>query len=259
MYSRLIILVLILFIAYLLVRWFIRTPPQQVAKQLRKSALYIIVALVAILAITGKLHWLFALFASLIPFAQRLLSLLRGYQLFKGVAGQFKNMGGTGQQHSAQGGNGQQSTITTAWLKVTLDHDSGDLSGVVLDGQFRGRRLEEMPLNALIALLTDCRTQDEESVPLLETYLDRRFGEQWREQFDHESTSKQQTTASNADPSIEECYEILGLAPNATIEDVKIAHRQLIQKVHPDRGGSAYLASKINKAKDILMDYLNKR
>ncbi len=257
MYSRLIILALILLIAYLLVRWFIRTPPQQVAAQLKKSALYIVVVIVAILAITGKLHWLFALFASLIPFAQRLLSLFRSYQLFKGVAGQFKNMGGTGQRHSTQSSSGQQSTITTAWLKVTLDHDTGDLSGVVLNGQFRGKRLEEMSLNALIALLADCRSQDEESAPLLETYMDRRFGEQWREQFDHDSTSNR-ATASGADLSVEECYEILGLSPNATIEDVKMAHRQLIQKVHPDRGGSVYLASKINKAKDILVDHLRK-
>jgi len=255
MYSRLIIIALFLFAAYLLVRWFIRTPPQQVTRQVKKSGLYIIIAIVAVLAVTGKLHWLFALFAGLIPFAQRLFGLLRSYQMFKGMAGQFKNMSGMGNRGNTQS-SGQQSTITTAWLKVSLDHDSGDLSGMVLEGRFRGKHLEEMPIDELILLLADCRTQDEESAPLLETYLDRRFGEQWREQFDHQSTSNQQQTANGADISIKEAYDILGLAQNASADEIKQAHKRLIQKLHPDRGGSPYLAAKINKSKDILMAHL---
>ena len=51
----------------------------------------------------------------------------------------------------------------------------------------------------------------------------------------------------------EEAMEILGLKEGATREDVVKAHRRMMQKVHPDRGGSDYLASQINKAKDTLL------
>ena len=53
--------------------------------------------------------------------------------------------------------------------------------------------------------------------------------------------------------SIDEAMEVLGLKPGYSKEDVKQAHRRMMQKVHPDRGGSDYLAAQINQAKDILL------
>lgn len=255
MIARILLIALLCFIIYLLIRWFIRTPPQQVKQRLKQAGLFFAGGAVIVLALTGKLHWLFALLGGLIPFAQRLFTLFKGYQMFKNVASQFKTRPG-GPTPGSAGTNSQKSTITTAWLKMTLDHDSGDLYGLVLTGRFRGKQLEEMPLPELIALLADCRTQDEESANLLETYLDRRFGEQWREQFHHEHTSDETAARSAADISLDEAYEILGLNPGASLDDIKTAHKRLIQKLHPDRGGSSYLAAKINKAKDILVAHL---
>ena len=53
--------------------------------------------------------------------------------------------------------------------------------------------------------------------------------------------------------STEQAREVLGLKPGCTKEDIILAHRRMMQKVHPDRGGSDYLASQINTAKDVLL------
>lgn len=53
--------------------------------------------------------------------------------------------------------------------------------------------------------------------------------------------------------TIEEAYLVLGLNPGATREEIKAAHRNLIRRSHPDQGGTAYLAAKVNAAKDVLL------
>ena len=46
---------------------------------------------------------------------------------------------------------------------------------------------------------------------------------------------------------------MLGLQEGASDDDIRAAHRKLILQTHPDKGGSDYLASKINEAKDVLL------
>ncbi len=146
---------------------------------------------------------------------------------------------------------GQTSRIETAYIRVTLDHDTGGLAGDVLAGRFRGRQLSSLALAELLELLAECRAHDSQSVPLLETYLDREHGADWR--GGEEPSAEQAGGAGSGAMSRAEAYQILGLQPGAATEEIKDAHRRLMLKLHPDRGGSTYLAAKINRAKDVLL------
>ena len=157
--------------------------------------------------------------------------------------------------------SGQTSSVETAWLAVTLDHDSGRMEGTVRQGSFVGRQLSSLDLAELLALRTECGAADPDSVALVEAVLDRVHGAGWRttqEAAGESGPNSAGGTGPGAPPAPggmtrEEAYEILGLAPGADADAVKEAHRRLMQKLHPDHGGSTYLAAKINQAKDLLI------
>ena len=193
----------------------------------------VLIAAIFYLTVTGKLHWIGALVALLLPFARRLLPLLP----FAGKI--FKHY----QANKQTGGN--NSEVNSRILKMNLDHDTGSLDGEILEGPLQGRQLNSLSESEFIQLLNFCRQKDPQSARLLETYLDKRFGESWRGDDKNEM---------NSEPSERErAYQILGLEPNATKQEIIEAHRRLMQKLHPDRGGSDYLAAEINQAKDLLL------
>ncbi len=150
---------------------------------------------------------------------------------------------------------GQTSTVGTAFLRMTLDHDTGRMEGTILRGRFAGMRLEELGPADLLALLRECRAEDEEGARLLEAYLDRVHPE-WRDELAGERPgggSGAGARSASGDMSVEEAYAILGLSAGADPESIKEAHRRLMVKLHPDHGGSDYLATKINRARDVLL------
>ncbi|MBI3503883.1 MAG: molecular chaperone DnaJ [Proteobacteria bacterium] len=139
------------------------------------------------------------------------------------------------------------SDVETAWLAMRLDHATGAMDGLVREGTYRGRRLSELDAASLLALLAECRLADPDAGQLLETYLDRTHPD-WRQ------ASAGAGAAPSAGPMDRaEAARLLGVPVDADAETVKAAHRRLMMKVHPDHGGSDYLAAKINEAKRLLL------
>ena len=149
---------------------------------------------------------------------------------------------------------GRQSEVNTRFLRMTLDHDSGEMTGVVRRGSFEGAHLDDLGLSDLLSLWQECRGEDPQSAAVLEAYLDRRHAETWRDAAEERfGGAGARRPADGGAMSQEEALEILGLEKDPGEADIIEAHRRLMQKVHPDHGGSNYLASKINEAKDLLL------
>jgi hypothetical protein len=156
----------------------------------------------------------------------------------------------------ARGGRAREGTsrINTKYLSLALDHATGALDGEVLAGRHRGRRVAELTLAQLLEVRAECLVDDPDGVTLIEAYLDRVHGSDWRAKgAGEQSTSGDQGPSRPATMTRDEAYEILGLTAGATEAEIREAHHRLMMKLHPDHGGSNYLAAKINQAKDLLL------
>ena len=139
-------------------------------------------------------------------------------------------------------------SIKTAHLEMELDHGTGAMRGHVIRGVFHGRDIETMAPAEIALLWQDCRFADPQSAQILETYLDR-LHPTWREDM----ARGQASSGAGGVMTKDEALEILGLKTGASADDIRAAHRDLMMRMHPDRGGSTYLAAKINQAKDVLL------
>jgi hypothetical protein len=220
----------------MLVYLFVNADPARLARGLKVTGIAIAVAAVATLAISGRLAALLMPVAMLMPLLIRVRSLLDRFRPPTG---------------------GQTSTVATPFLRMTLDHDTGSMAGTILRGRFSGMRVEELGSADLLALLRECRAEDEEGARLLEAYLDRLYPD-WRDELAGERSSSGSgggARPASSDMTVEEAYAILGLSHGADAEAVREAHRRLMVKLHPDHGGSDYLATKINRARDVLLHH----
>lgn len=146
---------------------------------------------------------------------------------------------------------GQRSTVRSAAIEMELDHDSGKLSGVVLAGRHEGRSLADMTQEELLSLYAELE-RDEASLRLLETYLDSEFPA-WRDSTQSDGDRGEGVAPGTGPMTEEEAYEVLGLERGATVAQIREAHRRLMQRLHPDMGGTSSLAARINEARDVLL------
>ncbi|MGH6925824.1 MAG: DnaJ domain-containing protein [Propylenella sp.] len=211
----------------LVVRHFLKTPAAQLAQQLRMAGG------AALLAAGVGLLFL-RQFALALPVGFAGLMILRRHAALR-----------------TAGPSGQRSSVRSAGLEMSLDHDSGDMDGRVLAGRYEGRRLSELGLNELLEVGDDIRG-DAESLRLLESYLDRTHTG-WRDDVHADETRRKSAPPGAGGMSTKEAYKILGLEPGASAAEVRDAHRRLMKQVHPDRGGSAALAAQINEAKNRIL------
>jgi hypothetical protein len=233
---RLILLLAVIAVLYLMFRRVQTVPPHRRRAEYIKLGLAVAAVIVVGLTVTGRMHWLGIAATGLLVVLRQLLPTL--IRLFPMLAAR-----------RAQGASGQaqSSTVETAVLRMQLAHDSGELQGEVLKGGFTGWRLADLDRRQLEELLAYCRSEDDDSARLLVSYLEQRFpGE-------GPFGQGQAGTGTSHGMNRKEALAILGLAEGANREDILAAHRKLIQKLHPDRGGNDYLAAKINQAKDFLL------
>lgn len=146
------------------------------------------------------------------------------------------------------------SRVNTRFLKLTLDHKSGQVTGDIVDGPFVGRRVESLRVDELVDLFVYYRNEDQQSARLIEAYLDR-TSPTWRARYGPDGAPKQDSyTAAGGPMSKSEALRVLGLMLGATPDEVRAAHRRKLQEHHPDRGGDPDMAARINQARDVLLE-----
>lgn len=221
----------IAFGGYWLLRQFVSTPPNQAAGFARKAGGVALIGVAGFLTLRGAVQ-------AAIPIFILGLGLLGKSGLFPG--------GFSWGQRSA----GQRSRVATSLLVMELDHDTGRMEGTILSGPFKERLLSSLGDADLKAFHQQCSSVNDQSRALFEAWLDRSKAG-WREAWNKGAGNGPRAPSSAM--SRQEALAVLGLKEGASADDIRTAHRRLMKEFHPDRGGSDYLAAKINQAKDVLL------
>lgn len=215
---------------YLLLRGFIASSPRDLAHALKTFAAVFAALASTGLLFTGRFGLALVTLAATAMAVRALLQGPRGADPMRGAA--------------ASGG---ASGVETDLLSMRLDHASGEVGGRVKRGLFAGRELSGLGLSDLLRLLEEATRDDPSSIQLIQAYLDRRFPD-W--QAEAAAAAPPPATGGMDERT---ALEILGLASGAGEADIKAAHRRLMARLHPDHGGSSYLAAQLNRARDHLL------
>ena len=216
-------------------RWFVGADTRRILKALRWTGAILAVVVGLALILSGRFSLLWIALMGLLPMIMRLRMLRRMTGAARGPS------------------SGGQSSVNTRFVAMTLDHDTGDMDGEGLEGAFKGRQLSQMTMDEVLKLFADACQADTQSANILGAYLDREYGDTWRERAGRGTSDSQTSPTPDGQMTAEEAYRILDLEPDASREDINRQHRELMKKMHPDHGGSDYLAAKINEAKECLL------
>lgn len=215
-------------------RWLLNTEPKVILRVARWVGLGLVAAIGLLILLRGRLDWLIYAVPMLLPVVIR----------WGGVMRTLRNA-----MKAARGPTpGQTSGVRTRYFAMSLDHDTGALDGEILEGRFAGQALSVLSAADRRTLLDEVR-DDPASLQVLEAWLER-AGE----------TEDGSESGGRADPGDDgtvtwtQALDILGLSDGATEEEIREAHRRLMMVNHPDRGGSSWLAARINRAKDVLLN-----
>ncbi len=230
----LIFTIVALLIGFVVVRLFLTASPTQIAGAITKTGPAALIALGALLTFVGRGGFGIPMIGIGLALWQRTRSV-----------GTFTGRG-------PQSSSSRTSKVRSRALEMEMDLDSGEMNGRVLAGSFTGQFLADMAEDQLIELYQDLGS-DPENAALLEAYLDRRIVG-WRENADTNRSDGQGHAPASGSMTKQEAYQVLGLEPGASKAEIRQAWRKLMKSVHPDSGGSQFLAAKINAAKDILLN-----
>jgi hypothetical protein len=223
-------------------RWFATAPPATVLRILKWGGIVVAGLILLLVLRTGILPLIFAALAALVPWLVRAAQV---HAVLKHVHARFG--GGGAWRTAGRSDQADTSQVETGWLRMRLDHDSGELDGEVLAGAWSGRRLAELTSDQLAVLWREVQA-DPQSVQLLEAWLDRNHPD-WRERMAAAGGRQADAGAMTRD----EALAVLGLEDGADAAAIRAAHRRLMMACHPDHGGSDWLAARINRAKDVLL------
>lgn len=242
----------LLIAAIILMRWYANADPAALKRVIKWAVIFVLGLIAIFLALTGRLAAAFGLVMGIVAFGWRLFNMFAMFQQMRGMFGGMGGFGGFGSQ--AQPSTGQASQVESRHIRMTLDHDSGRMDGEILIGPFQARVLSAMSLDDLLLFRREIQG-DSDSLGLLDAYLDRSHVGWSADLGSEDDTQADSGSGSRSGPMTRaEAYRVLGLDIDADRKAIKNAYRQLMSKVHPDRGGSAYLAAKINEAKDLLLN-----
>lgn len=247
---RLLFLIAIAFAGYLIYKLYFKQLLAQGKAGQIKLALIVLGLFFLVMAVTGRAHALFAIIGAAMTQVMRLAPLIIRF-----MPSLQKYLGGAigGAAGGAGAAGTSQSKVRTKTLVATLDHVSGKMDGEIIEGVLSGRRLSDLSLNELKQYYQDCKESDPEAVRILQAYIAR-------ERSDWDDAPGEQDSNTDKLPSdaisIREAFDILGLEQGATKKEITKAHRSLMAQLHPDKGGSNYLAAKVNEAKKVLLAHV---